>query len=160
MNTLQLHLGFPQPPMTYPYSLVSKYIKPSWLTSTWSFLLAVQGTIILSDPWVLQLDWVHNSFLMPTVSALAATPFLSTSDLICFNQQCRMYLQILTLSDIVDSSGQALVWQPQFPKILCFVPPSRSALVPPSAGAYGGEFSPPFIRVPGNAPHFSDQNFA
>ena len=105
MDTLQLHTGFPQPPMTYPYALVSKYIEPS----TWSFLQAVQGRIVVSDPWIIQLDHrVNDTFLTPTVSALAETPFLSTADLICFNR-CRIYLQVLTLlSDIVDSSGKAI----------------------------------------------------
>lgn len=44
---------------------------------------------------------------MPAVSALLNTPILSKADIVKFNQS-RLYLQVLTLSDLVDSSERSI----------------------------------------------------
>ena len=107
MDTLQLHLGFPQPPFTYPYSLIEQYVETSWVTTTWMFLHGLQGKVALIGLWVLPLDRVDDNILMPAVFALLNTPILSKADILKFNR-CQLYLQVLTLSDLVDNSGRSI----------------------------------------------------
>ena len=107
LDLLYLHIGFPDPPLTFDYSNISSYIEPSWLSTCWEFLSDVAGIIRYSDPWILPLDRRGNCFLMPQALCLTAQypkPF-PKSDLIRFNRGCRLYLQVLTLSDIKDSGG-------------------------------------------------------
>ncbi len=47
INTLQLFLGFPYTPLSYSFSLVSAFLEPSWLTTTWEFLSDVDGLLEL-----------------------------------------------------------------------------------------------------------------
>ena len=109
LDTLQLHLGFPlSPALTYPYyTSISRYFDPSWLSSTWDFMTEASALLTLSDQWTLPLDRQNDCHLMPRLVSLATTFSLSTPDLIKFNR-CRLYLQVLTLSDIVDSSGNTI----------------------------------------------------
>lgn len=107
LDTLQLHLGFPLSPLTYPYTSISRYIDPSWLSSTWDLMTEASALLTLSDQWTLPLDRQNDCHLMPQLVSLAATFSLSTPDLVKFNR-CRLYLQVLTLSNIVDSSGNTI----------------------------------------------------
>ena len=56
MDTLQLHLlGFPNTPLSHPYSMIQRCIDPTWLTTTWDFMTESKATLILADPWILPL---------------------------------------------------------------------------------------------------------
>ena len=73
LDTLQLHLGFPLSPLTYPYTSISRYIDPSWLSSTWYFMTEASALLTLSDQWTLPLDRQNDCHLMPQLVSLAAT---------------------------------------------------------------------------------------
>ena len=110
IETLQILIGHPQPPLSYPYKEIRHIAPPSWLTTTWEFLNDIGGTITHIDPWNLPLDRQGYYYLMPKVlSQLVNTPkpLLSKLDLQKFNL-CWIYLQVLTLWDIVTSSGKEI----------------------------------------------------
>ena len=56
IETLQIIIGHPQPPLSYPYKDIRHIAPPSWLTTTWEFLNDIEGTITLTGPWNLPLD--------------------------------------------------------------------------------------------------------
>ena len=98
----------PSPMSFYPYWVIKRYIEHSWVTTTWFFLQEVHGTITLVNLWVSPpLDRVHDIFLMPAVAALATGLFLSSTELVKFNR-CHLYLQVLTLSEILYSAGTSI----------------------------------------------------
>ena len=110
IETLQILIGHPQPPLSYPYKEIRHIAPPSWLTTTWEFLNDFDGIITLTDPWNLPLDRQGDCHLMPKVlSQLVNTPkpLLSKPDLQKINLS-QIYLQALILSDIATSSGKKL----------------------------------------------------
>ena len=136
LDNFQLHLGFPLPPLTYPYSSIAQYIEPSWLTTTWDFMDETSALLTLSDPCIIPLERQNDCHLMPRLISLAATFSITASDIIKFNR-CRLYLQVLTLSDIVDSTGNTIdktIESPISPG------PNKLSLAPP-AGQFGDTYS-------------------
>ena len=84
IETLQIIIGHPQPPLSYPYKEIRHIAPPSWLTTTWEFLNDIEGTITLTDPWNLPLDHQGDCHIMSKVlSQLVYTPkpLLSKPDL-------------------------------------------------------------------------------
>ena len=107
IDTLQILLGYPLPPLSYPYKDIAPIAPSSWLTTTWEFLDDINGSVTLSDPLIIPLNQEGDCHLMPTVlSHLFHTPnpLLSKPDLQKFNLCC-IYLQVITLSDITTSLG-------------------------------------------------------
>jgi hypothetical protein len=116
IDTLQLLLGYPFPPLSYPYQDIAAIAPPSWLITTWKFLNDINGQVTFTDPWNLPLDWQGGCHLMPQVLSQLVhipKPILSKADLQKFNL-CQIYLQVLTLSNIATSLGReidSLFWR-------------------------------------------------
>jgi hypothetical protein len=109
-DTLQLLLGYPFPPLSYPYQDIAPIAPPSWLITTWEFLNDINGKVTFTDPWNLPLDWQGNCHFMPQVLSQLVhipKPILSKADLQKFNLCC-IYHQVLTLSNIATSSGREI----------------------------------------------------
>ena len=103
LDTLQLHLGFPLPPLTYSYSSIAQYT-----TTTWDFMTETSALLTHSDPWIPPFDRQNaDCHLMPRLISLAPTFSITAPDIIKFNI-CRQYLQVLTLSDIVESTDNTI----------------------------------------------------
>ena len=67
----------------------------------------IDGSVTLSDPWIIPLNWEGDCHIMPTVlSQLFHTPnpLLSKPDLQKINLCC-IFLQVITLSDNRACSG-------------------------------------------------------
>ena len=78
----------------------SKLVDDVWFQSTWEFL-SLYNIILTSTQPYLTSPRTHDSFIMPTLISLK----IPTPDLIKINK-CRTYLRLLTISDLVDASGQ------------------------------------------------------
>ena len=48
-NALQLFIGTKCPVLSFPYSEMSKYANPTWLTNTWDFLEDIDGKLEIHD---------------------------------------------------------------------------------------------------------------
>ena len=73
----------------------------------WEFLNDFQGTLKFNNPWHFPLDREGDCHLMTQVLECLidiTSPCLTRSELQKFNL-CRLYLQVITLSDIATSSG-------------------------------------------------------
>ena len=116
IDTLQILLGYPLPPLSYPYKDIAPIAPSSWHTTTWEFLDDINGSVTLSDPWIIPLNREGDCHIMPTVLSQLfhiLNPLLSKPDLQKFNL-CRIYLQVITLSDITTSSGTEIgchIWK-------------------------------------------------
>ena len=51
IDTLQLIIGLPDPPLTYPLPHIYTLAPPSWVTASWLFLNDLQGTLKFNNPW-------------------------------------------------------------------------------------------------------------
>ena len=67
IDTLQLLLGHPLPPLSYPFQGIAPIAPPSWLITTWEFLNDINGQVTFTDPWNLPLDRQGDCHLMPQV---------------------------------------------------------------------------------------------
>ena len=106
IDTLLLIIGLPDPPLTYSLPHISILAPPSWVATSWQFLNDLQGTLKFNNPWYFPLDRENNCNLMTQVLERlidTTAPLLTLPELRKFNL-CRLYLQVLTLSDITSSS--------------------------------------------------------
>ena len=116
IESLQILLDHPQPPLPYPYKDIRHIAPSSWHTTTWESLNDIEGFITFTDPWNLPLDYQDNCHIMPKVLSQLGNipkPLLSKPDLKNFNL-CQIYLQTLTLLDIATSSGKEIdlhIWK-------------------------------------------------
>ena len=84
-------------------SRFSQLLDPCWLRTTWDFVLA--HNIEMRAPHVqLQTPRVNDSFIMDVLVASD----LTKGELVRINH-CRIYLQVLTLSDMVDAAGNRIL---------------------------------------------------
>ena len=67
IDTLQILLGLPLPSLSYPYKDIAPIAPSSWLTTTWEFVDDINGSVTLSDPWIIPLNWEGDCHIMPTV---------------------------------------------------------------------------------------------
>ena len=107
IDTLQLIIGLPDPPLSYSFSHITTLAPPSWVATSWEFLNDFQGTLKFNNPWHFPLDREGDCHLMTQVLERLidiTSPCLTRSELQKFNL-CRLYLQVITLSDIATSSG-------------------------------------------------------
>ena len=102
-EVLHLMTGTPTWIFDQHHSQLAKLIDEVWMQSTWEFVLTYHITVFSPKPYF-TLPRQHDSFLMPTFIAMD----IPTGDLTKINQ-CRLYLQVLTISDIVDAGGHMVL---------------------------------------------------
>ncbi len=102
---LQLKIGFSRQIFGYNFARIKKNCERSWLTCLWQFLNSIWATVIIEQEWTLLPQRENDVFLMEVLShpSLAYSP----KELRRLNA-CRLYLQVLTLTDICDSSGKTI----------------------------------------------------
>jgi hypothetical protein len=98
---LQLHIGSKTPFSLLKFSLYEKWIdQPFWLTTLWSFLNRANASLDIENHWLPTLARASNQMLMD----LALQLTFNYSQLRQLNA-CRLYLQVLTVSDISTADG-------------------------------------------------------
>jgi len=98
---LQLHIGSKTPFSLLKFSLYEKWIdQPFWLTSLWSFLNRANASLDIENHWLPTLARASDQMLMDLVLQLN----FDHSQLRQLNA-CRLYLQVLTVSDISTADG-------------------------------------------------------
>jgi hypothetical protein len=104
MSSLQLLTGSHIPFFHLPYTKYAKWIESSWLTSIWECVSRVKFTLIIRNSWVPVLQRTNDLSLMAFFVSLNFKP----KQLIALNR-CRLYLQVIFLSDIVSADGTTII---------------------------------------------------
>jgi len=100
----QLHVGSTTPFFQLQYPSYSTWIDQTWLTDCWKFLHRAKVTVEIESQWVPSLVRQGDITLMD----LALTFNLDSYQLRCINT-CRLYLQVITVSDITTARGDKLL---------------------------------------------------
>jgi hypothetical protein len=108
LSCQQLVVGSDKPFFALPFPLYEKWITETWLVSIWCYLSLVKVTIDIENQWLPSLSREHDSMTMD----LAITLNLSPTQLKEINS-CRIYLQVLTLSNISVANGKSLTVEAQ-----------------------------------------------
>ena len=103
IESFQLELGFNAPLFLPSYSIWSPGITKSWIKSTWEMCAQHSITVDTTIP-SMPLRRHHDDFLMVLFSRMIFSP----AELARLNW-CRLYLQVLSLSDIVTADGTFLI---------------------------------------------------
>jgi hypothetical protein len=77
------------------------HLESKWLQSLRNFLFSINGSIELDDTSIQPLQRLHNCYLMDSV---VASPIFTPKQIRLIHY-CRLYLQVLTLSDITLANG-------------------------------------------------------
>jgi hypothetical protein len=101
---LQLIIGVSTNFLNVSYEVYHHWACPSWLTSVWLFLHKVHTTITISEAWLPPIPKGNNLNLMEYFVSQKFSP----KQLIRLNQ-CRLYLQLLSLSDMVSADGRNII---------------------------------------------------
>ena len=99
----QLHIGTKSWIFDYSYDDFGLLLDSCWMKTTWRFLSQYHFTI-QAHHLKFSLPRDNDSFLMEKVRQQA----ISDNDLVRFNR-CRMFLHVLTISDLTDAHGTHLV---------------------------------------------------
>ena len=84
IDTLQLIIGLPDPPLTYSLPHILTLAPPSWVATSWQFLNDLKGMLKFNNPWYFPLDRENNCNLMMQVLELlidTTSPLLTRSEL-------------------------------------------------------------------------------
>ncbi len=103
ISHLQLHLGVEHKCLTCPFPPFAKWIDHWWLTSIWKHMHQLKITVNIEHHWAPKKYREQDIFLMDYAMQL----HLSTAQIRGINQ-CRLYLQVLTISDISTVEGRHL----------------------------------------------------
>jgi hypothetical protein len=102
---LQLHIGSATPVFQL---LLSQYIKwidqPYWMVSICDFLGQTNASLEIENLWVPTISRRHDVMLMDLAIQLN---FMCHQ--LCQINQCRLYLQVLSISDISTANGRSLL---------------------------------------------------
>lgn len=104
LSYLQLAVGSSTSVFQLPPSTYVNWIDACWLVSLWIFLHKVQLHVTTSTHWMPKTLRQYDKILMDYFIALGYT----ASALGALNR-CRIYLQIITLSDIVSADGSSIM---------------------------------------------------
>ena len=97
---LQLHTGVSFS-LLDNVTTVIPHTATRWLPSLRTFLASINGTIQLDRNYVPPMQRVHDEYIMDTILRSAAF----TNDQIKIINYCRLYLQVVTVSDICHANG-------------------------------------------------------
>jgi hypothetical protein len=100
ISHLQLISGSRTFVLNTPYQPYSSWITNGWLLSLWEFTASTGLTFKIKANWLPKLTREKDSFLTEQFVSITKTP----SVLKTLNQ-CRLYLQVITVSDITSACG-------------------------------------------------------
>jgi hypothetical protein len=100
----QLQVGSTTPFFQLQYPLYAKWIDSTWITDCWEFAHHAHITVDIESQWVPLLSRQGDIALMD----MALTFNFDAYQLRCVNT-CRLYLQVISVSDIVNARGDKLL---------------------------------------------------
>ena len=104
----QIYSGIDTPILhrtTPPHFL--QWREPSWMTNYKRILLDTNGEITINQQWLPSPQRKHDRFLMPTFYK-----FIPDKQSLIHLNNCRLYLQIFSISDLVSADGTKLLKHP------------------------------------------------
>ncbi len=104
LSELQLLVGSLSPVFTLPYKVYGQWVGDYWMVSLWKHLSQVNMTLEIENAWCPKLARQYDASIMD----LAVQFNLNHVQLREINA-CRVYLQVITLSDISDAAGIRLL---------------------------------------------------
>lgn len=104
MSHLQLHIGSEFPFFTCSYPPYAKWIDQNWLASIWKHMHQLQIKVEVENHWTPRRARQNDVLLMDEFMKYNLTP----SQLRMINY-CRLYLQVLLLSDIATADGRFIL---------------------------------------------------
>lgn len=107
MSKLQLMVGSSTPFFHLKYPTYTKWIESSWLTSIWQWVTRAKFLLIIKRSWTPSIQRIQDIMLMDYFVSSQYEP----NELQALNR-CRLYLQVLSLTDIVSADGKHII---QFP---------------------------------------------
>jgi hypothetical protein len=106
MSYVQLIIGSGESFLHKPFPKYERWLDHNWLTSLWCFISKIKLKITVKRQWKPSLPRENDVFLMDSF----ITHGYKKVELQLLNQ-CRLYLQALTLSDICSADGKDIVIQ-------------------------------------------------
>jgi hypothetical protein len=104
LSHLQIHIGSVTPVLRLAFAPYAKWIDNSWLTSICKHATLLSIEIEIGDQWIPTGSRVHDAMIMDMVLQYNFSP----NSLRQINM-CRLYLQVLAISDIVSADGFSLL---------------------------------------------------
>jgi hypothetical protein len=104
LSYLQLAVGSTTSVLSLPSKTYVSWIDSCWLVSFWVFLSRLQIQVHLTQHWLPVISWQNDMVLMDHF----ITQGYSAAALGTLNR-CRLYLQVITLSDIVSADGSCII---------------------------------------------------
>jgi hypothetical protein len=104
LSHMQLSIGSSRPFLTTSFATYGKLIEPNWITSIWSYAKLTNTTIEVENQWLPTLAREGDA----TIIDAALTLNLTTSQIRQINA-CRIYLQVITISDISTVDGRYIL---------------------------------------------------
>jgi hypothetical protein len=104
LTYLQLLSGSRYPILQQSYKHYSLWIEQTWLTSFLAFLSKVRYRVTVSNQWVPTIQRRNDQSLMDHFQSLG----YSATQLSTLNR-CRLYLQVLFLSDLTSADGTVII---------------------------------------------------
>jgi len=101
---MQVLLGSSKLMFQLPYQHYKKWINRNWLTAIWEYFASAQIQVDIEDHWIPQPAPTNDFFLID----LAVRLNFSIDQLPQINL-CRIYIQVLTASDIATANGREIL---------------------------------------------------
>jgi len=104
LSYLQLLSGSATPILQREYKQYQQWVENSWLTSLWAFLSKVKYKVVVHQEWLPSKPRANDISLMDQFMALG----YKANQLLSLNR-CRLYLQVIYLSDLVSADGKLII---------------------------------------------------
>jgi len=104
ISHMQLGIGTASPILSLPFPIFEKWIEYNWITSVWSYVSSAKATIEIQHQWVPKISRQGDSMIIDQ-----AMEFNFTADQLKQINRCRMYLNVLTISDILMANGRYIL---------------------------------------------------
>jgi hypothetical protein len=104
LSHMQLSIGSHQPFLNTPFTVYGKLVEPNWITSIWFYANSKNIKIDVEQQWLPTLEREGDTTIIDT----ALTFNLTNLQLRQINT-CRIYLQVITISDITTANGRYIL---------------------------------------------------
>ena len=114
LSTSQLEAGIQTPILQSDWRVYGKYITRTWATTTWEFITDNNLQLRIPNAWTPSPQRLNESFLMEH----ATRQFTNGAAKLQKINRCRLFLKVITLSDITDATGRYIenhIWKGQRP---------------------------------------------
>jgi hypothetical protein len=104
ISHIQIQVGSGSKNFTLPYPHYAKWVEQNWLTLIWKHTHQLHITVDVEHHWIPKLTRENDIFLMDEFMKYNFTPYHMK-----LINQCRLYLQAITIADITAADGKRLL---------------------------------------------------